>query len=422
MLLCVAIGNSASAQFWKGGGGKTKKVNTSNKYPLRPIQKPAQKLDKPKEKKREVNYPNSVQKERYRIDIMIPLFLDELVEHEKPTFKGKIPDKAQAAINFYEGIKLAADTLAYMGYKTDLYVHDITAKGKTIDDLKKNDSLKNSDLIIGYVSNLDVATLANFAAKQRINFVSAFSPSDANVKDNPFLFLLNPSLESNCRFISESLCKKRKNSPVIVFKRETLAVDSAAYRFVMDNKELKDAKIVDCNKLLDSSSLGKVLDSSHTNTLLMPIMDALYAEKMIQDFKKYFPNYRFEIYGMPTWKSIVSNRKMIELGNQFTIDLPQPYYYDASNAFGQIITQKYKSAFGGIPNDMTFRGFELVYWLTDLLNKYGTIFNEKMEDKSMAPFTRYEFKPKWDIENNYYYNENKNLYLYHYQSGTILVN
>lgn len=420
LLLCVALGNSASAQFWKGGGGKTKKVSPLNKYPIKPKLVERPKAEKTK-KKREIDYPQSIAKERYRIDVLLPLYLDELVKEDKPTFKGKLPEKAQAGINFYEGVSLAVDTLTTMGYKTDIYVHDITAKGATIEELLQKDSLKNTDLIIGYVSAPQVPVLAKFAASHKVNFVSAFSPSDANIKDNPYFVLMNPTLQNNCEAIVQSVVKKKGKEAVIIFKRESLSVDSLAYHFIVDEKQISNALEVDCNKMPDSAKLSLLLDSNNTNMLVMPIMDANYSEKIIQNLHRFFPKYRFEIYGMPSWKGICSNRKMIELGENVAITITQPYNFDASTTAAQSIADKYKVKFGGKPNDISYRGFELVFWMTDLLNKYGAVFNEKTEDKSMALFTKYDLKPKWDNDNNFYYTENKHLYLYRYNAGTVLV-
>ncbi|MCC6186145.1 MAG: ABC transporter substrate-binding protein [Chitinophagaceae bacterium] len=416
------LSNSAGAQFWKSSS-KTRKVNSGNKYPIKATTKPSPKVEKKKEvrKKQSVNLPVSVAKTRYRIDVLLPLYLDDLVIDDKVIFKGKIPDRAQAGINFYEGIQLAVDTLTQMGYKTDVYVHDINAKDTTIELLLQNGVLKNTDLILGYVSNADVLTLANYAAKNHVNFISAFSPSDANIIDNPYFFLLNPTLENNCNALVASIIKKQKDNPIIIIKRESIAVDSSAYRYIVEAYQDKELKTVDCSLLPDSAELVSVLDSAETNIVIMPIMDAYYAEKMIQNFKKYFPTYRFEIYGMPTWKGITTNRKMIELGSQYSINITQPYYFESANSLGQSIAQQYKTTFGGVPNELTYRGFELVFWLTDLLNKYGTIFNEKTSDKQMAPFTKYELKPKWDKENKFYYYENKHLYLFQFQSGTFKV-
>ena len=112
---------------------------------------------------------------------------------------------------------------------------------------------------------------------------------------------------------------------------------------------------------------------------------------------------------------------MIELGERISINITQPYYFDQTVSSGVAIANKYRAEFGGKPTELSYRGFELVYWMTDLLNKYGAIFNEKMEDNGMAIFTKFDLKQRWDNEHNFYYIENKHLYLYHYQAGTVQV-
>jgi hypothetical protein len=415
LLLCLALGNGASAQFWKRGGGKRKKAAALN------IDSVASEPVANSKKKRAIEYPQSIAKERYRIDVLLPLYLDELVKEDKPTFKSKVPEKAQAGISFYEGLSIAVDSLTHMGYKTDIFVHDLTSKGATIEELLQKDSLEHTDLIIGYVSAPQLPLLAKFAASKKINFISAFSPSDANIKDNPYFVLMNPTLQNNCEAIVQSVVKKKGQESVFIFKRESLSVDSLAYHFMVEEKELSHAIEVDCNKMPDSTKLSLLLDSMNTNLLVMPILDANYCEKIIQKLHRCFPKYHFEIYGMPSWKGMCSNKKMMELGENVAITITQPYNFDANSALAQSIAEKHKIKFGGKANDITYRGFELVFWMTDLLNKYGAVFNEKTEDKSMALFTKYDLKPKWDKDNNFYYTENKHLYLYRYQAGKVLV-
>jgi hypothetical protein len=104
------------------------------------------------------------------------------------------------------------------------------------------------------------------------------------------------------------------------------------------------------------------------------------------------------------------------------VNITQPYYFDPTVSYGQVLATKYRSTFGGVkPTDITYRGFEIMYWMTDLLHKYGAIFNPKTDDTGMAIFTRYDLKSKYDDDQNLYYVENKHLYLYHFQSGTVLV-
>jgi len=374
-----------------------------------------------KKKKHAFSYPESHKKSRYRIDIMIPLYLDELVQDNKLTFTGKIPEKAQTGVNFYQGIKLAVDTLNSMGYTTDIYIHDISATTSSIEQLIVTDSLRSSDLIIGFVPAQQVSALATYAAEKQINFVSAFSPSDASIQENPYFILLNPTLQSNCASIVASVLKLRDKERVLVYKHNNVSIDSTAFHYIVDQANGLDYTEVDCSQLPDSTLLASKLDSTNMNIIVIPVMDVTYAEKLVQQLHKSFPKYEFEIFGMPSWKSITTNRKMIDWGAHIAINITQAYYIDPTVSAGQLLATAYRSTYGSQPNEIAFRGYELVYWMTDLLQKYGPVFNEKMEDNGMAIFTRFDLKPKIDKEQQLQYIENKHLYLYHYQAGTVLV-
>jgi hypothetical protein len=289
-----------------------------------------------------------------------------------------------------------------------------------LEDLLANDSLASTDLIIGFVPSQQVAAIAQYALVKKVNFVSAFSPSDAAIIDNPYFILINPTLQSNCEAIKQWVDKKRGNEQVFIFKRETVPVDSLAFHFMVDKKEITKTVEVDCHKEPDSAYLFSILDSNDRNIIVMPIMDALYAEKIIQSLHKYFPNYQFEYYGMPTWKGIATNKKTIDLGPNVSINITQPYYFDPMSLSVLSLNEQYRVQYGSKPNELTYRAYELLFWMTDLVNKYGAVFNEKTEDNSLSVFTHFELKPKWEDE-VFYYIENRKLYLFHYQAGTVLV-
>lgn len=421
LLLCNGYSNIVAAQFWIRKDKKPSKITKPKSNTIsKPLAKAKVNAEKPK-KSRELVYPKTVKKNRYRIDIMIPLYVDELVKNDKIAFKGKIPEKAQGGINFYEGIKLAVDTLTHLGYKLDVYVHDVGAAESTVEKLLSKDSLRNTDLIIGFVPSPQVAPLAKYAKTKQINFVSAFSPSDGNIKDNPYFLLLSPTLQTHCEFLLSKIVGKYPKENIVLYHRNKVALDSTAYSYLTSDGALKQIKEVDCNTLPDSSKLGLLFDSVGTNVVIMPIMDNQYAETLVKQLSTHFPEFHFEIYGMPSWKGMVSSKKAGAFDDNMDINLSAPYYFDQSVSSGQALANRYKQLYSSKPNEMVYRGFETTYWFADLLHKYGTIFNEKVNDNGMAIFTPFNLKPEWDKDNTFYYNENKHLYIFHYQAGNVLV-
>ncbi len=421
MILLVALlgcySQPAHAQFWKEWFKRKEKSKSKPKpAPKKPVVK-----EKPVVKKKEniQDYPASVKKDRYRVDVFAQLYLDELVRDGKPVFKGRIPEKAIQGLDFYEGLKLAADTLSNFGYSIDLYVHDITNPAEKPEALIAARKLENTDLVIGAVNAPYIPALANFAAKKKVNFVSALSPTDAGVRNNPYFILLQPSLQTHCQELVAAFNKKHKNKTPILLYRTNVSVDSNAYGY-LDIKD-GDAKKVLCNTMPSKAKLQPLLDSTKVNLLIVSILDNDVAEKLLYQLNEWFPQYDFEVYGMPSWKSMNSLRKP-DAYPHVVVYITSPFYFDLSTGSGQAVAYGYKKDVGSNkPGEMVFRGYETLYWYGYLLNKYGNIFNDKLKDNTAAPFTRFDIKANKDRENNIDYHENTHLYLYRYQSSSYMI-
>ncbi|NCX96120.1 MAG: hypothetical protein EBX41_06865 [Chitinophagia bacterium] len=74
----------------------------------------------------------STHKASYRIDVLLPLYLDE-----EATGGGTLSARAKDGIAFYKGLQLAADTLDKMGVNIALYVHDIASINTFTDSFVK---------------------------------------------------------------------------------------------------------------------------------------------------------------------------------------------------------------------------------------------------------------------------------------------
>lgn len=419
-LMLVAVPRTDAQIFQKLFGKKEKKQvhkPTNKPTPTKPATKkpsaPARKSHSD-----QMDLPRTVRKERYRVDVLASIYLNETVKGGKSIYAVKLPEKVLPGLNFYEGIKLATDSLNKLGYQMDVYVHDITDPLSSIETLINTNTLDSSDLIIGAVSTPQVPTLAKYAQKRKINFVSALSPSDANIKGNPYFTLLQPTLQTHCEFLRSTISRRYPRQKVLVYHRST-GVDETAFRtLIRDN--LFTYTPISANTLPTPAQLRSELDSTITNVIVVPIVDVASASKILESIAKDFPQYRFEVYGMPSWKGM-NKLKKEEAASNTVVYITAPFYYDASTGRGQMIASGYRKLFGGHPAEMTYRGYETLTWYAYLLSNYGTIFNEKVSDNSTAIFTRFDVKPRWDKDDNLLYNENTHLYLYRFEGGSFSV-
>lgn len=419
-LLFSAYAHRAEAQFWKKLFNKEEKRQIRKKPPKPKTETPEKPAAEPKTaKKKSLDFPETIMKSRYRIDVLAPLYLDELVKNDRPAFKGRIPEKAVYGLDFYEGLKLAADTLNDYGYNMDIYIHDITDSASGIERLIKRKILDSSDLLIGVVPSQYLEPLAAFAKERQINFVSALSPADADIKENPYFILLQPSFETHCTHILKVLEKKYKRKKPLVLYRTSVSMDDVAYSYFDDEIET-DKKIL-CNSIPGYAELAPMLDSTGSNLIIMPILDVSYAEKILLKLNELFPLYKIDVLGMPSWDGMGLLKKADAFPN-IAVYYTTPFYFDQTTARGQAVVNSYKNAAGNAkPSELVFRGYETIHWYANLLSVYGTIFNEKQKDNGAALFTRFDIEPKEDEERNFRYYENKHLYVFRFQSGSYMV-
>jgi hypothetical protein len=424
LLLCCGVSQQADAQFWKKIFGKEeKKPAPRPKYTPRPAVSEKRNTTSGKKKPataEPLRLAATVKKSRYRIDILTPLYLGELVSGGKPVYKSHLPDKVLPGLNFYQGTQLAADTLNTQGYHLDIYVHDITDPKETAESLLKSNKLDSADLIIGAVSSHQIAPIAAFAKKHAINFVSALSPADGGVEENLYFNLVQPTLQRHCEAVRAAVKKlARPTTNLLIYHRPNVAVDEQCFRYITADSPSAYTRVA-MNTALPAEKLRNFLDSNASNVVVMPIVDVAYAKQLLEQLSKSFPTYRFEVYGMPSWKGLSLLRKE-DASSNVGITIPSAFYFDPSSSAGKGFSDAYNEKYGSRPSELAYRGYELLFWYAYLLQRYGTIFNDHFGDNGVAPFTRFDMRLVTDKSGKTQYYENHHVYLYRYQGGSFNV-
>jgi hypothetical protein len=408
----LAISQPSQAQFWKK---IFKKEETKPKKATPKKETPSIKESKVKTKKTP-EYPKSEKKAVYTIDVLLPLYLNTLVKDGKAVYK-KPPDYAMGAINFYEGITIAAQALNNQHLNIQINIHDITDPANKPSVLIASHKLDTSNLILGYVQSNDVPDLAKFAKQKKINFASVLSPADGETKDNPYFLLVQPTLNTHLEELVKVALNKYPKNPKFILHVKGSGGEAEALKQIKNSLgDYKDVKEIDCSSLTFTSSFVKNFDSTKTNILFITTLDIASSEKILTAIAALPNHYRFEIFGMPSWKSLRGLSQASEYMH-LSIHYTNPFYYDPTTASGRYVTTEYATLYGTEPSEMVYRGYESLYWLAHLLDQYGTIFNESLKDVSAAPFTRYEIKPAYSKDDDFLYLENKQLYMLHYQNG-----
>lgn len=367
------------------------------------------------EKSGTVTYPTPIKKERYKIAVLTPLFLDS-IDLEKNL--AHIPKFMMPGLDFYQGIQIAADTLRKQGFKLDIYIHDSKSNYLNVQNIIESDKLDSMDLIIGNASVSDLKLLGEFAKSKKINFVSAVSPSDADQVNNPYFTILQPRLASHIEKMHKHINARHPEDNVFYIHGSSQSEKNGLNYFQNDlinsiPGRYKAIELMDENLMM--SQLRKNIDSNYNTTIVLGILDPSTTYKYLKVLAPFAEKYNLTVYCMPTTEAIKSLSKTDEFPNM-PVYYTTAYIIDKITPASMFITKKYKARMGGMTTDVVYKGFESLYYFANLMKKYGVPFNERLSDNSNSFITPYKIMPVKE-KGILQFNENKFLYLMKYENG-----
>ncbi|MBX2970727.1 MAG: tetratricopeptide repeat protein [Cyclobacteriaceae bacterium] len=174
--------------------------------------------------------PPSVYKDVYSVSVLFPFQVNTL----EPTLSRK---RNQNILDLYEGMKLAVDTLRKMGVNISLRAYDTDRnpeKIKSILDLKE---LMHTDLVVGPLFQEENDIVQEFSRKNKINLFNPLTNNFDLVRDNPYGFLYQPSLEALGEQSAIFLDGYLTNKTCMIFMGDTKRDSVLAMNFLKGAKE-----------------------------------------------------------------------------------------------------------------------------------------------------------------------------------------
>jgi hypothetical protein len=131
----------------------------------------------------------SVKKGIYHVAVLLPFFLHEANEHHTSIFM----------LDLYRGLQVAVARLCQQGIYIVLHPYDTQKSVAITETLLAQPAMKAMDLIIGLLCADILPLVAAFAKENQINLFNLLSINTSVIGNNPFVYLLRPSLETQAR-------------------------------------------------------------------------------------------------------------------------------------------------------------------------------------------------------------------------------
>ena len=354
-----------------------------------------------------------------RIAVFTPIYLDSAFKgNEFKIWDNALPKNMLPGLEFYNGIQMAIDSLNKEGI-SNLYVdiYDYKSKGNSLQEIIKNSKNKlaaSTVIIASFNRYSDVKLLADYAYQKKIPLISATYPNDGGVVNNPYFFLINPTIQTHVNAIYNKITQHYKNSNFIYIKCKGSFENWVDNYFIENERTAGDERAFTLKPitLIDSFSSNELLnhlDSTTNNTILCNCSKENFIQRIIFSLAS---NQQFNttVVGLPTW-DVFNISDEVDYKN-VPIVFTSAYNYNISTPLLDSVSKMYESKYYLKPSESFLKGFETML----RVGKIVSLFNENairmLSDNFYKVFNEINIQPHYHSTQNLQldYFENKKIY------------
>ena len=366
-----------------------------------------------------IETPNKTNQERavrvkptYNVAVIMPFMTKSY------NFKSDLPGQSLRAVEFYEGMKIAFDSLEKEGVRLNVTVYDSQRDADEVGEILKKPELLEADLIFGPVGTSALREVAKFGFENGIPVVSAFNNNPEVTEDNHYFIQSNPSFATQSRYIATFLTKhiklppaytgiKKINYLMLGMAEDTLNMLEVqkAYSLAKNDPKAKlpqkiltagGFSIADLRSYFSRDAINVVIVPSYrSETFVNGVLRELSAMLDLVESKN---NHEFIVIGMPQWKYY--ERVNFEYYEKLKLHIPDNYYVDESKSANISFRDGYRSHYGIAPREFAYIGFDNMLYFGRLLKKYGTAFPDKFETEvGYGRHTKFYYEPMMRVRN-----------------------
>lgn len=341
-------------------------------------------------------------------------------------FMNKSDGQSARFLEYYEGFLLALQEMKTKGLSANMYVFDIGSETGTekLKSLLDTYEMKYLDLIVGGVSESQIAIISDFARKQGIKYAIPFPTKTNDVEYNQYVFQINAPHSVLYNNVAKTFATSFPNANVIYLTESDSSEDRTDFINAL-NEALPRAGMIANKVTIDNntkSKLADLLDASRRN-IIIPASASL---KTLQKVLPVLSSIRDEnsavqisLFGHTDWQTYTQYKKDFA---RYDTYIYTPFFLNDTDYRSSQFIATYKKWFNNKNLINTYPKYGVLGYDTGLsfltaLAKYGKNFESNTNSMATSSLqTPFLFK-KETSQSGYM---NNGFYLVHYKAdGTI---
>jgi len=320
-------------------------------------------------------------------DIHVALFLplslnsiDEINVDKISMGDEKMPEDIKSGIEFYEGAKIAFDSLKKDGFKGHLHVYDYNLDSAGFEKLLKKSELKEMDLIIGPLQGKKFETVEKFAKENNINIVAPSLTNNNILLGNPNASKVTPSYATQTEELAKYVSEKFAGQNIILFNSANPKDKPYLNTFKRIANPILQRSNSDTVKEITFATLTNFISKTKPNIVVIPSSNQSFVTEAVNKLflDKQENKDSIIVFGMSNFQDIES----LDFGylNALHVYASTCTFTDYNNAQTKKFILKYRAEYKTEPTQHVFSGFDVTLYYFNALRKYGRYLNKKLPE------------------------------------------
>ncbi len=332
----------------------------------------------------------------FNVALMLPLFIERNypVELTDTIDQSKVaelfPDYVRSVnvlyhetvpfLEFYEGARLAVDSLVRAGISVNLNVYDTERNTDRVRQIIQSSEFQNIDLIIGPVYPEIMRIVSDWARINKVNIVSPLTSRSEFLANNPYLFQVTPSarveLEQASVFITNFPCSNfvfiHNNDP---FERETVeAFKSNIFRHFYYSSDFDDLVFKEVVFADASVNIEQSLVAGEKNIVIIPSSNQAFVSDMLIRLNILSRMYDITIFGLNDWQRFANLE--VEYLHNLELHYASPFFIDYKDQNVKNFLKRFRNQYKTEPSHYGFQGYDIMFYFLEAMKNYGPEFHE----------------------------------------------
>jgi len=302
------------------------------------------------------------------IALLLPFGLDHL--NPGASYTDVSLKQANISLDFYQGFKLALDSLTSYGYNYKLRVFDTRASANQSRKMAFNPNIWGSDLIVGPIFPDDMKAFATALNSPRKPIVSPLSPAAPANINNQNLVTILPPLAEHAATAANYIQRHLQATKVFVLKSGYTEENDylSPFKTTLDSVSKGHTKVVQTVVVKGQlSAIIPQLSATTPNIFVVPSTRQPFITVVLRSLDSLAKHYPIVLFGHPNWEkfSFLHSDILQRLRTHITTADYIDYKAPATVAFMKL----YRKTFHAEASEYAIKGFDEGMYFGKLLGE-----------------------------------------------------